>query len=99
MEMVLSTTFILPTPCLSLRELMLHKNILKQNISDNDRGHFLEYLLDRPDVQKAWRAHTEHKFVAGLADGSLPLENFKFYLVQDYLYLVRNKPLQRNFWT
>lgn len=61
-------------------------------MSDNDRGRFLEYLLDRPDVQKAWRAHTEHKFIAGLADGTLPIESFKFYLVQDYLYLVCSLP-------
>lgn len=53
-----------------------------------DRGRFLEYLLDRPDVQKAWRAHTEHEFVSGLANGTLPVEAFKNYLIQDYLYLV-----------
>lgn len=53
-----------------------------------DRGRFLEYLLSKPEVQKAWRAHTEHDFVAGLADGTLPVEAFKGYLIQDYLYLV-----------
>jgi thiaminase len=58
-------------------------------LSDGIRGRFLEYLLDRPDVQKAWRAHTEHKFVEGLADGTLPVDAFKYYLIQDYLYLVR----------
>lgn len=49
---------------------------------------FIEYLLDREDVASAWRRHTEHDFVAGLADGSLLLECFKSYLIQDYLYLV-----------
>lgn len=53
------------------------------------RGHFLEYLLDRPDVRKAWKEHTEHDFVAGLADGTLPFEAFKYYLMQDYLYLIQ----------
>jgi thiaminase len=48
----------------------------------------VEYLLERPDVKDAWREHTHHEFVAGLADGSLPVEAFKYYLVQDYLYLV-----------
>jgi thiaminase len=48
----------------------------------------VEYLLERPDVQTAWREHTEHDFVAGLADGSLPVPSFKYYLIQDYLYLV-----------
>lgn len=58
----------------------------KSLTEDSDR--FLEYLLDRPDVQKAWRAHTEHEFVSGLADGTLPVEAFKNYLIQDYLFLV-----------
>ncbi|PGH27064.1 phosphomethylpyrimidine kinase [Polytolypa hystricis UAMH7299] len=51
-------------------------------------GRFLEYVLDRPDVKPAWKEFTEHPFVAGLANGTLPLEKFKHYLVQDYLYLV-----------
>ena len=32
--------------------------------------------------------HVEHAFVAGLADGTLPVSAFKYYLVQDYLFLV-----------
>lgn len=31
-----------------------------------------------------------HPFVMAMGDGSLPLESFKGYLVQDYLYLVRS---------
>jgi hypothetical protein len=30
--------------------------------------------------------------VAGLADGSLPVNSFKYYLVQDYLFLVSRIP-------
>lgn len=30
-----------------------------------------------------------HPFVMGLGDGTLPLESFKGYIIQDYLYLVR----------
>ncbi|TVY93762.1 putative hydroxymethylpyrimidine/phosphomethylpyrimidine kinase [Lachnellula willkommii] len=52
-------------------------------------GRFIEYLLERPDVKTAWREHTHHDFVASLADGSLPVDSFKYYLVQDYLYLVQ----------
>ena len=51
-------------------------------------GHFLEYLLNRNDVKDAWRAHTEHEFVQRIADGTLPVEKFKYYLIQDYLFLV-----------
>ena len=53
-------------------------------------GRFIEYILERPDVQQAWRRHTEHAFVSGLADGSLPVSAFKYYLIQDYLFLVYN---------
>ncbi|KAL4807113.1 Phosphomethylpyrimidine kinase-domain-containing protein [Aspergillus unguis] len=52
-------------------------------------GRFLEYVLDRPDVQSVWKRFTEHEFVSGLGSGSLPVERFKEYLVQDYLYLVQ----------
>lgn len=34
-----------------------------------------------------WEEYTKHEFVRCLADGSLPLEAFKFYLVQDFLFL------------
>lgn len=52
------------------------------------RGHFVEYLLDRADVQGVWKAFTEHNFVKELANASLSLKAFKHYLIQDYLYLV-----------
>jgi thiaminase/transcriptional activator TenA len=35
-----------------------------------------------------WRAYAEHAFTAGLADGTLPEEAFRTYLVQDYLFLI-----------
>lgn len=34
-----------------------------------------------------WRAYTHHRFVAGLADGTLPEACFRHYLIQDYLFL------------
>lgn len=52
-------------------------------------GHFIEYVLERNDVQKSWLEHTEHDFVTGLADGTLPVASFKYYLIQDYLFLVQ----------
>ncbi|EEQ92004.1 phosphomethylpyrimidine kinase [Blastomyces dermatitidis ER-3] len=51
-------------------------------------GRFLEYVLNRPDVQPVWKAYTEHEFVEGLGKGTLPVEKFKGYLIQDYHYLV-----------
>lgn len=35
-----------------------------------------------------WRAYTEHDFVAQLGAGTLPLDSFKHYLAQDYLFLI-----------
>ncbi|KAJ5081697.1 hypothetical protein NUU61_009961 [Penicillium alfredii] len=52
-------------------------------------GRFLEYILDRSDVQRVWERFTYHEFVEGIGQGTLPLERFKEYLVQDYLYLVQ----------
>ncbi|GGC76900.1 aminopyrimidine aminohydrolase [Thalassobacillus devorans] len=35
-----------------------------------------------------WDAYLEHPFVKGIGDGSLDLEKFKFFMEQDYLYLI-----------
>ena len=36
----------------------------------------------------SWVAYSRHRFVAGLADGSLPEPAFRHYLAQDYLFLI-----------
>ncbi|ATY59382.1 thiamin biosynthesis (Thi-4) [Cordyceps militaris] len=51
-------------------------------------GYFLEYLFARPDVQPVWAEFLHHPFVMALGNGTLPLESFKGYIIQDYLYLV-----------
>jgi thiaminase/transcriptional activator TenA len=35
-----------------------------------------------------WRAQLEHPFVRGIGDGSLPPERFRFWLRQDYRFLI-----------
>ena len=35
-----------------------------------------------------WLAYTNHRFPAGIADGTLPETAFRHYLVQDYLFLI-----------
>jgi thiaminase len=52
-------------------------------------GGFIKYLLDRNDIQTPWKQYTEHEFVQRMGDGTLPLENFKYYMIQDYLFLVQ----------
>ena len=49
-------------------------------------GTFLGRLIDA--APKAWQAYTAHPFVAGLANGTLPEAAFKYYLEQDYLFLI-----------
>ena len=34
-----------------------------------------------------WEAYNEHPFVKGIQDGTLDKEKFRFYIIQDYLYL------------
>ena len=44
--------------------------------------------MNRPDVAPVWHEYINHPFVLALGTGELPLESFKGYLKQDYLYLV-----------
>jgi thiaminase/transcriptional activator TenA len=39
--------------------------------------------------QGIWAREKAHPFVRGLGDGTLPVERFRFYLEQDYLFLVQ----------
>ncbi len=34
-----------------------------------------------------WEVYNEHPFVKGIQDGTLDKEKFRFYIIQDYLYL------------
>ena len=36
-----------------------------------------------------WEMNNTHPFVQGLADGTLPKEKFKFFMIQDHLYLMQ----------
>ena len=38
--------------------------------------------------KEIWEAYHEHPFVKGIADDSLDKEKFKYYMIQDYLYLI-----------
>lgn len=41
----------------------------------------------RQNVDAIWESYHEHPFVKGIGDGTLSLERFQFYMIQDYLYL------------
>ena len=70
---------------------------LASHVSDTvtgriNSGYFVEYLLHRPDVKNAWEKFVYHPFVMALGDGTLPMESFKGYIIQDYLYLASPLP-------
>lgn len=44
-----------------------------------------ERLLDA--TKDIWKKYNEHPFVLGIQDGTLDKEKFRYYIVQDYLYL------------
>lgn len=46
------------------------------------------FALWREGCPNAWAAYTDHPFVAGLGDGTLPRTAFLHYLIQDYMFLV-----------
>lgn len=39
-------------------------------------------------VKDIWSSYYEHPFVKGIGEGNLDIEKFKFYMIQDYLYLL-----------
>ncbi|GAA0379768.1 thiaminase II [Bacillus horti] len=41
----------------------------------------------RNEAQSIWKKSFEHPFVTGIADGTLPLDCFRFYVLQDSYYL------------
>ncbi|WP_182199293.1 thiaminase II [Paraliobacillus salinarum] len=41
----------------------------------------------RKEIDVVWKASVEHPFVEGIGNGTLPLENFRFYVMQDSYYL------------
>jgi len=61
------------------------KPALDSRLRGNDAGVFTDELWH--SIEPIYAAILRHPFIAGLTDGSLPRESFKFYAVQDALYL------------
>jgi len=40
-------------------------------------------------VKDIWESYNEHPFVKGISDGTLPIDKFQFYMIQDHLYLLQ----------
>ena len=39
-------------------------------------------------TEELWKSYLVHPFVKGLAEGSLDIDKFRFYMIQDYRYLL-----------
>lgn len=39
------------------------------------------------DVKSIWEGYLTHPFVKGIGDGTLSIDRFRFFMLQDYLYL------------
>lgn len=48
----------------------------------------------REEADHIWEASFEHPFVKGIGDGTLPLENFRYYVLQDSYYLTHFAKVQ-----
>ncbi|WP_027623010.1 thiaminase II [Clostridium lundense] len=47
---------------------------------------FSEKLYE--SVEGIWQSYYEHPFVKGIGTGALEVDKFKYYMIQDYLYLL-----------
>src|SRR5688572_23248876 len=47
---------------------------------------FTDHL--RRSVHSVWQAQHDHPFVRGIGDGTLDVETFKYWLRQDYLFVI-----------
>lgn len=56
------------------------------NTSKKNSKPFVTAVIDSLP-KGVWSAFVDHPFVRGIADGTLPVESFVYYLKQDYLYL------------
>lgn len=47
-------------------------------------------LIDKMTIATAdiWTKYNQHPFVKGIEDGTLDRKKFKYYIIQDYLYLI-----------
>ena len=54
-------------------------------MSGENRVKLSERIYKRAKV--LWPRYLTHPFVTEMADGTLPKEKFRYYMVQDYLYL------------
>lgn len=61
--------------------------ISRNNIKVDSRCNFFQFLVEHPAVKLHWERYINHDFVRKVADNTLPIKQFKFYIEQDFMYL------------
>lgn len=67
------------------------QNVIPKAISDGKKhieGEFFDYLINHPKVKPHWDSYVHHDFVKQVANGTLKREKFRFFIEQDYAYLI-----------
>ena len=64
------------------------KKAIKGSLDRIPGGSFFNYLINHPKVKPHWDAYVNHEFVKKVADGTLERKKFRFFIEQDYLYLI-----------
>lgn len=77
---------ILQDECLEAHGLLTEKLSIPHNPTIHNN--FFEYLINHDLVKNHWDSYVNHDFVKQIADGTLDLDKFKFFIEQDYSYLV-----------
>ncbi|KAJ3243101.1 hypothetical protein HDU78_000795 [Chytriomyces hyalinus] len=63
-----------------------HLHLMKPALAPANKANFVSMLKN--SCVSEWEQYIDHKFVRGLADGTLDTESFKYYIRQDYIYLL-----------
>ncbi|GMG20181.1 unnamed protein product [Ambrosiozyma monospora] len=58
----------------------------EQTIYD-PKDNLVLYLINHPEIKPHWEEYTHHEFVKQVVAETLPVENFNYYIDQDYYYL------------
>ncbi|CAR25667.1 hypothetical protein ZYGR_0A02320 [Zygosaccharomyces rouxii] len=72
--------------CFTARDVI--PSTVNQTVSDIIKGDFFEYLISHPKVKPHWESYIHHDFVRQVAQGTLPIHKFQFFIEQDYAYLL-----------
>ena len=59
----------------------------------SEKGGILMKLTDElyESVKDIWEGYHSHPFIQEMRAGTLPIEKFRYYMIQDYIYLYEER--------